>query len=189
MKGVAAAVLAPAAVPANALATIASAASSVRSRTPHEFQQSSARQDWAVPYSASVLPAGVRSRFVDSANGAIMHTLEAGFETRGRPGVLLLHGFPELAYSWRKVMPSLAAAGYHVMAPDMRGYGTDDGMGRQVRRRPGAVPRAQSHEGHARVGFGLRPPIGRCSRWPRRRSRGSPAGARSRDPTSSAPSC
>ena len=31
--------------------------------------------------------------------------------------------FPELAYSWRKVMPSLAAAGYHVIAPDQRGYG------------------------------------------------------------------
>jgi pimeloyl-ACP methyl ester carboxylesterase len=36
---------------------------------------------------------------------------------------LLLHGFPELAYSWRKVMPALAAAGYHVIAPDQRGYG------------------------------------------------------------------
>ena len=37
--------------------------------------------------------------------------------------MLLLHGFPELAYSWRKVMPVLAAAGYHVFAPDQRGYG------------------------------------------------------------------
>ena len=41
----------------------------------------------------------------------------------GRPAILLLHGFPELAFSWRKVMPSLAAAGYHVIAPDQRGYG------------------------------------------------------------------
>jgi pimeloyl-ACP methyl ester carboxylesterase len=49
--------------------------------------------------------------------------LEAGYETPGRPAILLLHGFPELAYSWRKVMPSLAAAGYHVIAPDQRGYG------------------------------------------------------------------
>jgi pimeloyl-ACP methyl ester carboxylesterase len=40
---------------------------------------------------------------------------------------LLLHGFPELAYSWRKVMPSLAAAGYHVVAPDQRGYGRTTG--------------------------------------------------------------
>jgi pimeloyl-ACP methyl ester carboxylesterase len=53
--------------------------------------------------------------------------LEAGFETKGRPCLLLLHGFPELAYSWRKVMPQLAAAGYHVIAPDQRGYGRTTG--------------------------------------------------------------
>jgi pimeloyl-ACP methyl ester carboxylesterase len=49
------------------------------------------------------LPAGIRSRFADGINGLRMHVLEAGFETSGRP-LLLLHGFPELAYSWRKVM-------------------------------------------------------------------------------------
>jgi pimeloyl-ACP methyl ester carboxylesterase len=81
----------------------------------------------AVPYSPAVLPRGVRSRFVNNGNGIRMHVLEAGFETRGRPAVVLLHGFPELAYSWRKVMPPLAAAGYHVMAPDLRGYGRTDG--------------------------------------------------------------
>ena len=52
------------------------------------------------------LPAGIRSRYVDNINGLRMHVLEAGFETKGRPCVLLLHGFPELAYSWRKVMPA-----------------------------------------------------------------------------------
>jgi pimeloyl-ACP methyl ester carboxylesterase len=41
--------------------------------------------------------------------------------------VLLLHGFPELSFSWRKVMPALAAAGYHVIAPDQRGYGRTTG--------------------------------------------------------------
>ena len=46
---------------------------------------------------------------------------------RGRPCLLLLHGFPELAYSWRKVMPALADAGYHVIAPDQRGYGRTTG--------------------------------------------------------------
>ena len=51
-----------------------------------------------------------------------MHVLEAG--KPGQPCVLLLHGFPELAYSWRKVMPALAHAGYHVLAPDLRGYGS-----------------------------------------------------------------
>lgn len=71
----------------------------------------------------TALPAGIRSRFVDNSNGLVVHVLEAGFEVKCRPCVLLLHGFPELAYSWRRVMPSLAAAGYHVLAPDQRGYG------------------------------------------------------------------
>ena len=41
--------------------------------------------------------------------------------------MLLVHGFPELGYSWRKVMLPLADAGYHVMAPDQRGYGRSGG--------------------------------------------------------------
>jgi pimeloyl-ACP methyl ester carboxylesterase len=73
--------------------------------------------------SAIPLPSGIRSRYVDDINGLRIHVLEAGFETKDRPCILLLHGFPELAYSWRKVMPALAAAGYHVIAPDQRGYG------------------------------------------------------------------
>ena len=75
----------------------------------------------------SLLPAGIRSRFVPGVNGLRMHILEAGFEPAGRPCVLLLHGFPELAYSWRKVMLPLAAAGFHVVAPDQRGYGRTTG--------------------------------------------------------------
>jgi pimeloyl-ACP methyl ester carboxylesterase len=73
------------------------------------------------------LPPGIRSRFVEGINGLTMHVLEAGFETKSRPCVLLLHGFPELAFSWRKVMPVLADAGYHVLAPDQRGYGRTTG--------------------------------------------------------------
>jgi pimeloyl-ACP methyl ester carboxylesterase len=73
------------------------------------------------------LPPGIRSRFVENINGLRMHVLEAGFETRGRPCMLLLHGFPELSFSWRKVMPALADAGYHVIAPDQRGYGRTTG--------------------------------------------------------------
>ena len=76
---------------------------------------------------AAILPTGIRSRFVENINGLRMHVLEAGHETKDRPCVLLLHGFPELAYSWRKVMPALAAAGYHVLAPDQRGYGRTTG--------------------------------------------------------------
>ena len=76
---------------------------------------------------AVALPAGVRSRIVDNINGLAIYILEAGFETSGRPLILLLHGFPELAYSWRKIMGPLAAAGYHVVAPDQRGYGRTTG--------------------------------------------------------------
>jgi len=78
------------------------------------------------PLEPSVLPPGVRARFVDGVNGLRMHVLEAG-EGQGRPLLLLLHGFPELAYSWRKVMPALAEAGFHVAAPDQRGYGRTTG--------------------------------------------------------------
>src|ERR1700726_2744567 len=79
------------------------------------------------PLENAMLPAGIRSRFVGGINGLRMHVLEAGFEDEGRPCVLLLHGFPELAYSWRKVMVPLAAAGFHVVAPDQRGYGRTTG--------------------------------------------------------------
>ncbi len=79
------------------------------------------------PYGNGTLPPGIRSRAVAGVNGLTVHILEAGYETSGRPAVLLLHGFPELAYSWRKVMLPLAAAGYHVIAPDQRGYGRTTG--------------------------------------------------------------
>ena len=72
-------------------------------------------------------PDGIRSRLVAGVNGLTMHILEAGFEDQGRPCVLLLHGFPELAHSWREVMLPIAAAGYHVVAPDQRGYGRTTG--------------------------------------------------------------
>ncbi len=79
------------------------------------------------PLPADVLPNGVRARFIKNHNGLTVHVLEAGFEASGRPCLLLLHGFPELAFSWRKIMLPLAAAGYHVIAPDQRGYGRTTG--------------------------------------------------------------
>ena len=48
-----------------------------------------------------------------------LHVVEAG----EGPPVVLVHGFPELSYSWRHQVPALADAGYHAIAPDMRGYG------------------------------------------------------------------
>lgn len=79
------------------------------------------------PLDAALLPPGVRARHVPDVNGLRIHVLEAGFETPDRPALLLLHGFPELAYSWRKLMPALGAAGFHVIAPDLRGYGRTTG--------------------------------------------------------------
>ncbi|MGW8378984.1 alpha/beta hydrolase [Streptomyces sp. ODS28] len=57
-----------------------------------------------------------------TVNGIGMHVAEAG----EGPAVVLLHGFPELAYSWRHQLTALAAAGYRAIAPDIRGHGRTD---------------------------------------------------------------
>ncbi|OCK77221.1 alpha/beta-hydrolase [Lepidopterella palustris CBS 459.81] len=63
-----------------------------------------------------------------AANDLTFHVLEAGYTPeKNKPLLLLLHGFPELAFSWRKIMPSLADAGYYVVAVDQRGYGRTTG--------------------------------------------------------------
>ena len=54
-----------------------------------------------------------------SANGIELYLLEQG----EGPLVVLCHGWPELSYSWRHQIPALAQAGFHVVAPDMRGFG------------------------------------------------------------------
>jgi pimeloyl-ACP methyl ester carboxylesterase len=98
---------------------------------PYSAQQPTATSEvpQVGPYDSAILPRGVRSRFINNGNGLKMHILEAGFDVAGRPCVVLLHGFPELAYSWRKVIPVLAEAGFHVVAPDLRGYGRTSGGG------------------------------------------------------------
>jgi pimeloyl-ACP methyl ester carboxylesterase len=63
----------------------------------------------------------IEHRFVES-NGIRMHIAEAG----SGPLVVLCHGFPECWYSWRHQLEALAQAGYHAVAPDMRGYGQTD---------------------------------------------------------------
>jgi len=80
------------------------------------------------PAPGTQLPSGIRARIVPDVNGLSFHLLEAGWDGGERPVVLLLHGFPEIAYSWRKVMGPLAEAGYHVIAPDQRGYGRTSPM-------------------------------------------------------------
>ncbi|HLH49945.1 MAG TPA: alpha/beta fold hydrolase, partial [Roseiarcus sp.] len=58
-----------------------------------------------------------------AVNGLDLTFVEQG----SGPLVLLCHGWPELSYSWRRQIPVLAAAGYRVVAPDMRGYGETGG--------------------------------------------------------------
>ena len=99
------------------------------------------------PTAKSTIPARHPFPTVANVNGLTVHMLEAGYETPGRPAVLLLHGFPELAYSWRKVMLPLAAAGYHVIAPDQRGYGRTTGWDRCLRCRSGSFPHPEHGEG------------------------------------------
>lgn len=90
-------------------------------------QRAAAAENQVVLYGQGTLPFGIRSRHMD-VNGVTLHILEAGFDTPRKPCVMLLHGFPELAYTWRNQLLPLARAGFHVVAPDLRGYGT--GMGR-----------------------------------------------------------
>jgi pimeloyl-ACP methyl ester carboxylesterase len=75
------------------------------------------------------LPSGITANYVNCPTASLnFHFLEAGYSTdRTKPLLLLLHGYPELAFSWRKVMPALASAGYYVVAPDQRGYGRTTG--------------------------------------------------------------
>ena len=66
------------------------------------------------------IPPDVRAR-VAHVNGVDLCVLEAGDPTN--PTVILSHGFPECAYSWRHQLDALATAGFHVLVPDQRGYG------------------------------------------------------------------
>lgn len=83
------------------------------------------------PFRSATLPAPIRcawlgivvtatERFID-VNGVRLRVYDAG--PADGPVVILAHGFPELAFSWRHQIPVLAAAGYRVLAPDQRGYG------------------------------------------------------------------
>lgn len=62
-------------------------------------------------------------KFIET-NGIHLHVVEAGSKT-GAP-VILLHGFPEFWYGWKKQIPALVDAGYHVIVPDQRGYNLSD---------------------------------------------------------------
>lgn len=73
------------------------------------------------------LPSGIQEDYVNctASCGLNYHVLKAG--KPGQPLILFCHGYPELAYSWRKVMPSIAVQGYYCVAMDQRGYGRTTG--------------------------------------------------------------
>ncbi|GIJ47982.1 epoxide hydrolase [Virgisporangium aliadipatigenens] len=70
------------------------------------------------PFSPTDFPAPT----LVSVNGVRLEVFEAGRENAGKP-IVLCHGWPEHAFSWRYQVPALVAAGYHVIAPNQRGYG------------------------------------------------------------------
>ena len=74
------------------------------------------------PDATSALLPGPWTHRSISANGVELHVAEAGTG----PLVLLLHGFPQFWWTWRSQLTALAEAGYHVVAPDLRGYGGSD---------------------------------------------------------------
>ena len=78
-------------------------------------------------YGNGTLPSQIRSNVCKGVNGLDIHYLEAGFEGKNKPLIILLHGFPELSYSWRKIILPLSESGYHVVAPDQRGFGATTG--------------------------------------------------------------
>src|SRR4051794_27533645 len=68
--------------------------------------------------------AGMRSSRVAAPDGTGLHVAEAG--PADGPVVVLLHGFPELGFSWRHQIGTLSAAGYRLVVPDLRGFGLSD---------------------------------------------------------------
>jgi pimeloyl-ACP methyl ester carboxylesterase len=78
--------------------------------------------DMTSPTSPAFDPADFPEPTLIPVNGVELEVFEAGRQNAGRP-IVLCHGWPEHAFSWRHQMPALAAAGYHVIVPNQRGYG------------------------------------------------------------------
>ena len=88
---------------------------------------------------------GIRESEVDAA-GLRMHVVEAG-PPDGDP-VLVLHGWPQHWYQWRHQIPALAAAGYRVIVPDLRGFGQTEAPPRGLRQGEHGDRRAEPHGRH-----------------------------------------
>jgi pimeloyl-ACP methyl ester carboxylesterase len=89
-------------------------------------------------------------------NGIELEVFEAGRENAGNP-IVLCHGWPEHAYSWRHQVPALAAAGYHVIVPNQRGYGNsscpDDVTAYDIEHLAGDLVALLDHYGYAESTF------------------------------------
>ncbi|MDR6868926.1 pimeloyl-ACP methyl ester carboxylesterase [Microbacterium resistens] len=72
--------------------------------------------------SSATHPTSFPEPTIIAVNGVELEVFEAGRHNAGRP-IVLCHGFPDIAYTWRNQVPALVAAGYHVIAPNQRGYG------------------------------------------------------------------
>jgi pimeloyl-ACP methyl ester carboxylesterase len=81
-----------------------------------------APQDGAMTSPTSHDPTHFPEPTLISVNGVELEVFEAGRQNAGRP-IVLCHGWPELAFTWRHQIPALVAAGHHVIAPNQRGYG------------------------------------------------------------------
>ena len=71
-----------------------------------------------------LLDKNIKSNFVDIGTGLKVHYLECNYTNKkDAPIALLLHGFPEISFSWRKILPLLSKEGFRAIAIDQRGYG------------------------------------------------------------------
>ena len=98
------------------------------------------------------------------ANGIRVHVAEAGPSDSAKPPILLLHGWPQHWYMWRRVIAGLRS-GHRLLAPDLRGFGWTEAPGarirrRDVRRRPGGAARRARDRARLRH----RPRLGRLDR-------------------------
>lgn len=89
-------------------------------------------------------------------NGVDLEVFEAGRKNGGRP-IVLCHGWPEHAYSWRHQVPPLVAAGYHVIVPNQRGYGNssrpDEVMAYDIEHLTGDLVALLDHYGYQDATF------------------------------------
>lgn len=89
-------------------------------------------------------------------NGVLLEVFEAGRQNRGKP-IVLCHGWPEHAFTWRFQVPALVAAGYHVIVPNQRGYGNSsrptDVTDYDIKHLTGDLAALLDHYGYASATF------------------------------------